>query len=73
MKQQSFEEKLNTLDDILSEFEKQETLTLEKSLSLYEEGIRLVQYRPYSVSAIMSLGSELPLQIYVLLIRDVGA
>jgi len=43
MKQQSFEEKLNTLDDILSEFEKQETLTLEKSLSLYEEGIRLVR------------------------------
>lgn len=43
MKQQSFEEKLNALDDILSEFEKQETLTLEKSLSLYEEGIRLVR------------------------------
>ena len=43
MKQQSFEEKLNTLDNILSEFEKQETLTLEKSLSLYEEGIRLVR------------------------------
>lgn len=43
MKQQSFEEKLNTLDNILSEFEKQEALTLEKSLSLYEEGIRLVR------------------------------
>ena len=32
-----------------------------------------VQYRPYSVLDIISDGVDVPLQIYVLLMRDVGA
>ena len=44
MNEQTFEEKLSALDTILAAFDASENpLSLEQSLSLYEQGIRLIR------------------------------
>lgn len=44
MKEQTFEEKLTALDDILAAFEATEAPpSLEQALVLYEQGIRLIR------------------------------
>ena len=44
MKEQTFEEKLTALDQILAAFETSETPpSLEQALSLYEQGIHLIR------------------------------
>ncbi len=42
-KQETFEELLNKLDMITSQLEKEETISLEESMKLFEEGINISQ------------------------------
>ena len=43
MAKQTFEEKLNELEDILSKLENNKDISLDSSLSLYERGIKLIR------------------------------
>lgn len=41
MKEESFEELLNRLEDITTKLEKEENISLEESMKLFEEGIEI--------------------------------